>query len=163
MPFPFLSSPWQKMMMEEKIVKPQKSRTALCDLTKKRLASNFVSAQTGLRSVLFCPKPSNKSGGQTHGWILFNFFCLLYQFLFWFFAGVLKKILMIYTFSQKENQTIWLSKNKLQTDIMDFFKQDPSMRLASRLIWIFGPDQSRESDKILWVFSVKSSLETTVL
>ena len=56
----FLQSPQQKL------VKCQKIKTALCNLTKKTV------------SVEVC-QPSYQSGDQTHGWILFkSFFYLLY-------------------------------------------------------------------------------------
>ena len=51
----------------KKLVKWQKFKTALCDLTKKVLPSNFVN-----RFVWH--KSSNQSGGQIHGWIFLNFF-----------------------------------------------------------------------------------------
>ena len=48
------------MIAEKKLVKWQKFKTALCDLTKKLLPSNLSSFKSG----------SNQCGDQTHGWIL---------------------------------------------------------------------------------------------
>ena len=56
------------------LVKWQKFKAAICDLTKKLLPLNFVRAH----------KSSNQSGSQTHGWILFNFFSILTVFSLFF-------------------------------------------------------------------------------
>ena len=48
---------------KKKLVKWQKFKTALCDLTKKLLPSNFFSTQ-------FWTEILHKSGCQIHGWIL---------------------------------------------------------------------------------------------
>ena len=58
-----------------KLVKWQKFKTAICDLTEKLLVSNFVRMKIWLKS-------SNQSGSQTHGWILLNFFFFLYYINF---------------------------------------------------------------------------------
>ena len=63
-------------MVEKKITKWQKIKTALCDLTKKLLPSNFVSRQSGLRFA---------TNLQIHGWILLKK-NLLYQLLLYFFT-----------------------------------------------------------------------------
>ena len=65
---PFFS--YHSMVIEKKkIVKWQKFKTALCDLTKKLLPSNFFSVQFWTEVL---HKSSNQSGCQIHGWILFK-------------------------------------------------------------------------------------------
>ena len=58
-----LTEKFFSLVSKAKLVKWQKSKTALCDLTKKLLPSNFDMTKTWQKS-------SNQSGDQTHGWIL---------------------------------------------------------------------------------------------
>ena len=92
--------------LEKKVVKWQKFKSALCNLTQKLLLLNFVSMQ-------FLTEISNQSGSQIHSWILLkkNLLC---QNLFYFFRASpfhsewlpLINILMIETFSPKANQNL---------------------------------------------------------
>ena len=78
------------------------------------------------------PKPSNQSGGQTHGWILFNFVLSIISVLSLFFVGQV-------VFTVKTNSP---AKNRVKSDIIQFyFEQDPSMRLPSREIIRVGSKQ----------------------
>ena len=62
--FSLLCKTWK---LEKKVVKWQKFKTALCDLTEKLFLLNFVSLQ-------FWTEISYQSGSQIHAWILLNFF-----------------------------------------------------------------------------------------
>ena len=66
--FSLLSKTADNMMIRKKIVKWQKFKTALCDLTNKMLLLNFVSMQ-------FWTEISNQSGSQIHAWILLKKKC----------------------------------------------------------------------------------------
>ena len=80
------------------------------------------------------PKPSNQSGGQMHGRILFNFFLSIISVLSIFFVEQV-------VFTVKTNSP---EKNRVKSDIIQFyFEQDPSMRLPSREIIRIGSKQAQ--------------------
>ena len=71
-----MTKPLITWWLEKKVVKWQKFKSALCNLTQKLLLLNFVSMQ-------FLTEISNQSGSQIHAWILLKkkFYCIkIYSF-----------------------------------------------------------------------------------
>ena len=102
-----MTKPLITWWLEKKVVKWQKFKSALCNLTQKLLLLNFVSMQ-------FLTEISNQSGSQIHAWIVLKktfYYIRIYSILCraspfhreWL---LLINILMIETFSQKANQNL---------------------------------------------------------
>ena len=73
-------------LKRKKLVKWQKFKTALCDLTKKLLQLNFVSMQFWTDIL---QKSSNQSGSQIHAWILLKKNSIISVFILVFAGQVL--------------------------------------------------------------------------
>ena len=143
-----MTKPLITWWLEKKVVKWQKFKSALCNLTQKLLLLNFVSMQ-------FWTEISNQSGSQIHAWILlkkklyfiriYSIFCRASPFHHEWLPLI--NILMIETFSQKANQNLSRldqlrpftvkrtcpAKNRVNSDIIEiFFKRIHA--------WIWLPD-----------------------
>ena len=163
-----MTKPLITWWLEKKVVKWQKFKSALCNLTQKLLLLNFVSMQ-------FLTEISNQSGSQIHSWILLKkkIYCIRIYSIFFRASPFhsewlpLINILMIETFSPKANQNLsrlWPIEvihgekdlpckklNKFWYNII-FFQEDSSMDLASKMIWRFGCPMKLDTIS----FSVKS-------
>ena len=77
-----LFSFYSMVIQKKKLVKWQKFKTALCDLTKKLLLLNIVRVQ-------FWTEISNQSGSQIHAWILLKKNSIISVFILVFAGQVL--------------------------------------------------------------------------